>query len=107
MIAAGRVSLAPSPSNNLAGRQGSERDERERAATIGGSLARSRSLPGILANVTLYLLVVGVLLLVVMDLRRLVNRWDRPSPVEQRRRQWSLIGIAVLLLVVSLALGSR
>jgi heme/copper-type cytochrome/quinol oxidase subunit 2 len=55
-------------------------------------------------GVMLYLMVTGVLLLVVMDLRRLVNRWDRPAPAEQRRRQWSLVGVAAALLVVLLAM---
>lgn len=54
--------------------------------------------------VTPYLTVAGVLLLVVLDLRRLVNRWDRPSPAEQRRRQWSLIGIAAGLFALLLAI---
>jgi hypothetical protein len=55
-------------------------------------------------GVTLYLIVIGVLLLVVMELRRLVNRWDRPALDEQRRRQWSLVGVAAAQLVVLLTM---
>jgi hypothetical protein len=55
--------------------------------------------------VTLYLLVVGVALLVVLDLRRLVNRWDRPTPIEQRRRQWSLLAVLALLVLILLFRG--
>jgi hypothetical protein len=55
-------------------------------------------------RVMVYLMAVTGLLFVVLDLRRVVNRWDKPSPVEPRRRQGSLVGVAAVLLVILLAL---
>lgn len=56
-------------------------------------------------DVSVYLLGTTVLLFVVLELRRMVNHWDTPSAPALRRRQLSLIGVALMLLLLLVLRG--